>query len=78
MPIDMAMQKPGARVVRGESEGDIVCTSTYTDNIAANRVVVVVRRASGNAHDVKGMSVEMDGVLRIDANFKYTGQDYGH
>lgn len=69
MPINMAVQEPRTRVVRSEPEGYIVRTSAHTDDIPTNRICVVVCRAPGDAHNIKGMAVKMDRVLWVIVEF---------
>ena len=64
VPINVAMQEPRSRVVRSETERDIVTGASDAHDITANRVGVVVRRASSNAHDVKSMTMEMERMLQ--------------
>lgn len=63
MPINVAVEEPGARVVRIETEGHIIASNTDVDDITPDRVGVVVRRAPCHANDVEGMPVQMERVL---------------
>ena len=51
----MAMQEPGARVIRDEPEGDIVCPGADADGVSTDRVVEVVCRTACDSYDIKSM-----------------------
>lgn len=63
MPVNMTMQEPRARVVSNEAERNVVVGTSDVHHITTDGVGVIVRRASSNAYDVKGVSVEMEGML---------------
>ena len=63
MPIDVAVKEPRPRVVSLEPDRDIIIRVAEADNVAHDRVVVVVRRASRAADDVEDVSVQVDRVL---------------
>lgn len=63
MPVYVAMQEPRTRIVCFEAERDVVVGAADVHHVTADRVDVVIRRTSGNAYDVKGVSVEMEGML---------------
>lgn len=49
------MQKPWSRVIRRESESDIICTTASADCISANGILIIVCIASSDSHDVHDM-----------------------
>ena len=42
MPVNMAVQEPGARIVGGEPNGDVVSVGSNVDNVTTDGVVIVV------------------------------------
>lgn len=63
MPVNMTMQDPRTGVVRNEADRNVVRGGSDVDNVAADRVDVVILAGAGDAHDVEGVPVEMHGVL---------------
>ena len=55
MPINVTVKEPWSRVVSSKSESNIVAGSADSHDVSANRVIVVVSRASGTSHDREGM-----------------------
>ena len=51
----MAMQEPGARVIRDEPEGDVVRPGTDADGVSTDRIVKVVCRTACDAYYIKSM-----------------------
>jgi hypothetical protein len=63
MPIDVAMEKPGAGIVRKEADCDIISSVTDTHDISDNRIVEVVGRAASGADHMEVVTVQMNRVL---------------
>jgi len=63
VPIDVAVEEPGARVIRKEPDRDIVAGVAHIHDVAENRVIIVVRRVTSTAYDGKRMSMQVDGML---------------
>ena len=58
------MHNPGAGVISLEADGNVVGSrSSGVDDVASDRVVVVINGASGAANDGERMAVKMNGVL---------------
>ena len=55
MPINVTVKEPWSRVVSSKSESDIVARGADSHDVSANRVIVVVSRASSTSHDREGM-----------------------
>lgn len=53
------MQDPGARIVSGEANGDIVASYAHRDDVALNRVHVVISIAACTTDNVEDMTVEV-------------------
>ena len=63
MPIDVAVQEPRARIVREESDRDIIPRISHAHDVADDRVVVVVSRISSAADHVEVVPMQVDRVL---------------
>jgi len=62
MPIDVAMEKPGAAIVRKEADCDIISNKTDIHDISDNRIVEVVSRVVSGADHMEGVTVQMNRV----------------
>lgn len=63
VPINMAMEEPRARVVREESDRDIITGVADAHDVAEDRVRVVVRGITRAAYNSKRMTMQVNGVL---------------
>jgi len=63
VPIDVAVQEPRARIVSEEPKRDIIARVTNAYDVADDGVVVVVRRVSCTADNVKAMPMQVHRVL---------------
>jgi hypothetical protein len=63
MEVDVAVEEPRAWAVSAEAERDVVPCVADADHVALRRVDVVVRRLTGAADDVEGVTVQMHRVL---------------
>ena len=61
----MAVEEPRARVVREESDRDVITRLAHAHDVADDGVIVVVVRATSAADHVECMSVQVDRVLHI-------------
>jgi hypothetical protein len=68
----MAVQEPRTRIVRLESNRNVIARFSDAHNVADDGVVIVVRRITSAANDVECVSVQVDGVLQF--TFKTTIQ----
>jgi len=57
MPVIMAMQKPRARVIRGETESYVVAHITRRNDVTTNWILVIIFLASGASDDIKGVAM---------------------
>lgn len=55
MPVDVAMEEPGARVVGRKADGDVVVQCADTNHVAEDWILVVVRERTRAAHDGERM-----------------------
>lgn len=60
MPVNVTMHEPWTRVVRGETESNIITWPTDAHNVTSNGVRVVVIGATSNANNIEVVSVKMD------------------
>lgn len=60
MEIDMAVEEPRTGVVSLEPNGDVITSTTSTDDIANNGVVEVINGASCTTNDSKVMTVQVE------------------
>jgi hypothetical protein len=63
MPIDVAMEEPGARIVREEADRDVIPSIPDAHNIPDNRVVEVVRRIASAADHMEVVPMQMNRML---------------
>jgi hypothetical protein len=63
VPINVTVEEPRARIVREESDRHIVTGGADAHHVADDRIVKVVSRVSSTAHDVEGVSVQVNRVL---------------
>ena len=63
MPVDVAMQEPWAGIVCLEPESYIISSIADVDGVSLNRVLVVVRSASGDANDIECVAMQVEGML---------------
>ena len=63
MPVDVAVEEPGARVVGKEANCELIPSVTHTHDIPYDRVVKVVGRISSAADHMEVVPMEMDGML---------------
>ena len=63
MPINVAMEEPRARVVREESDRDIITGGANAHDVAEDRVHKVVRGITGTAYNSERMSMQVNGML---------------
>lgn len=63
MPVNVTVQEPRTRIVCREPEGNIVRSTSDVDNIAPDRVIVVIFSATSHADDVEVVSVQMHRML---------------
>jgi hypothetical protein len=63
VPVDVAVEEPGAGVVRKEPNRDFVPSITHTHDIPDNRVVEVVGGATSAADHMEIVPVQMNRVL---------------
>jgi hypothetical protein len=62
MPVDVAVEDPGAGVVSSPANSNIVAVITNADNITTRRVVVVVIVLSRGANNIESVSVQVEGM----------------
>jgi len=63
MPVNVAVEEPWARVVREESDGDlIICAGANANDVAHDGVDEVVFCAVGASDYVERMTVQVDGM----------------
>lgn len=63
MPVDVAMEEPGTRIVGDEPNRDVITCVADVHDIPNNRIDKVVRGAAGAADDPKGVSVQVNWML---------------
>jgi len=63
VPIDVAMEEPGTRIVCEKADCDLIPRIADAHNIPNHRVVEVVNRAIGTANYMEVVSMQMDRVL---------------
>ena len=63
MPVDVAVEEPGTRVVGKEANCDYIPCVTHTHDIPHNRVVKVVGRATSAADHMEVVPVQMNRML---------------
>ena len=70
MPVNVAMQKPRARVVGREAEGNIVATRSDANYITARWVGVVVCSAARGTNNIENVAVQVERMLKhyVDQN----------
>jgi hypothetical protein len=61
--VNVAVEEPRAWVVGAEADRDVVRRLTDADHVALRWVDVVVRRLTGTANDIEGVTVQVDRVL---------------
>ena len=76
MPINVAVEEPWARIVREESDCDIVSSIADTHNIATYGVIVVVGRIPSAANYGEGVPVQVNGVLPMSLGRQHHGDYY--
>jgi hypothetical protein len=59
VPIDVAMEEPGASIVGDEPNRDVVVRTTCAHNVAARRIGKVRRGLSSALDNREGMSVKL-------------------
>jgi hypothetical protein len=65
----MAVDEPWARIVRHEPDREVIRrVGAHGRNVADDGVIIVVSRGSSAADHMEVVSVQVDGVLQINAN----------
>lgn len=63
MPVDVAVEEPGARVVGKEANCEVIPNVTHTHDIPYDRVDKVVGRVSSAADHMEVVPMQMNGML---------------
>ena len=71
----MAMQEPGSRIVRFETERNIISWAANVDHIATDRICEVVRSTTCDSYDIESVAVKMEGMLE-NQNMYMSGSAY--
>jgi hypothetical protein len=69
VPVNVAVEEPRARVVRKESNCDIITSVADTYDVSDNGVVKVVRGVTSAADHIEVVPVQMDRVLLKEHHF---------
>jgi hypothetical protein len=67
VPVDVAVEEPGAKVVGKEANCDSIPSGADTNNIPDNRVVKVVGRVTSAADHMEVVPVQMNRMLLREA-----------
>ena len=65
MPIDVAVEEPGTRIVGEETDRDVVAKVADTHDIATHGVIEVVGRISSATNHGEGVPMQVNGVLAM-------------
>ena len=65
MPVNVAMEEPGPRVVGSETECYIVACISDIYNVAANGIHIIICWTSSDADNIEDMSVKVERMLHI-------------
>ena len=68
MEVNVTMKEPGSRVIGGETNSDVIATSTSVDCVTKNRVDVVGGGLTNTSDDVES-------VLKRAGVFEFESQD---
>ena len=65
MPLNVTMNEPWPRVIRRETDGNVVASSANAYDITTHWIVKVILGATCNTDDVESVTMEMERVLLI-------------
>ena len=68
MEVNVTMKEPGSRVVGGETNSDVIATSTSVDCVTKNWVDIVGSSLTNTSDDVES-------VLKREVEFEFESQD---
>jgi len=60
MPVNVTMEDPWSRIIRLEANGDIITCGSCADNVALDRIDIVIHRTPSTANYGECMTVKME------------------